>query len=285
MTSRVLRGVGALALLPMFGLVFWVAATVASGFPGLVAVAVNVHGLGLPSYGADSNQRPAPLSLQVLADAYGDASRAVISTPQVVGSHAPAPSPSPLPLPTPPIPPPIPTPTPTPTPAPAIIGGQVLDSQTLLPIPAATVSVSPSGKSTLTDANGNFSIGVDAGSYTVTASSATYNSASQSVTVAAGQKATITLRLVSIAAYGSLTGKVIDSVTRAPIAGATVKLSDGMIRTTDLNGNFSYAIVLNGTYTLTVSALTYVTQTMSVTVTPNHTTYVLVLLGRSILSL
>jgi Carboxypeptidase regulatory-like domain/CarboxypepD_reg-like domain len=279
MTSRVLRGVGVLALLPLFGLVFWVAATVASGFPGLVAVAVNVHSLGLPSYAADSSQRPAPLSLQVLQDAYGDASRALISSTQVVGSHAPTPSPSPLPV---PIPLPFPTPTPAPTPAPAIIGGQVLDSQTLQPIAAATVSVSPTGKSTLTDVNGNFSIGVDPGSYTVTASSPSYNSASQSVTVAAGQKATMTLRLVSIAAYGSISGKVIDSVTRTPIAGATVKLSDGMIRTTDLNGNFSYAIVLNGTYALTVSALSYLTQTTSVTVTSNHTTYVLVVLGRSI---
>lgn len=275
MTSRVLRGVGVLALLPMFGLVFWVAATLASGFPGLVAVAVNVHGLGLPSYGGDSNQRPAPLSLQVLQDAYGDASRAAISTTQVVGSHAPAPSPPPLPV-------PIPLPLPTPTPAPSIIGGHVLDSQTLLPIAAATVSVSPIGKSTLTDPNGNFSIGVEAGSYTVTASSPTYNSASQSVTVAAGQKATVTLRLVSIAAYGSISGKVIDSVTRTPIAGATVKLSDGVIRITDLNGNFSYAIVLNGAYTLTVSAPSYLTQTNSVTVTANHTTYVQVVLGRSI---
>ena len=277
--SRLARSLGILALLPLFGLVFWVAATVASGFPGLAAVAVNVHGLGLPSYSADSNQRPAPLSLQVLQDAYGDASRAVKSTTQIVGSHAPTPSPSPLPL---PIPVPFPTPTPAPTAAPAIIGGQVLDSQTLQPIAAATVSVSPSGKSTLTDANGNFSIGVDPGSYTVTASSPTYNSASQSVSIAAGQKATMTLRLVSIAAYGSLSGKVIDSLTRTPIAGATVKLSAGMIRTTDLNGNFSYAIVLNGTYTLTVSAPSYLTQTNSVTVTPNHTTYVQVVLGRSI---
>lgn len=276
--SRVARSLWIIALLPLFGLVFWFAATVASGFPGLVAVAVNVHGLGLPSYGADSNQRPAPVSLQALADAYGDASRAVISTTQVVGSHAPAPSPSPLPLPT-----PLPSlpPTPAPTPAPAIIGGQVLDSQTLQPIAAATVSVSPTGRSTLTDANGNFSIGVDPGSYTVTASSPSYNSASQSVTVAAGQKATMTLRLVSVAAYGSLIGKVTDAVNRAPIAGATVKLSDGMIRTTDLNGNFSYAIVLNGTYTLTVSAAGYLTQTKSVTVTPKNTTYVQVGLGRS----
>lgn len=277
MTSRVLRGVAVLALLPMFGLVFWVAATVASGFPGLVAVAVNVHGLGLPSYTAESIQRPAPLSLQVLQDAYGDAGRAAISAPQVVGSHAPMPSPTPLPLPT----PPIPLPTPTPTPAAAIIGGHVLDSQTLLPIVGATVSVSPGGKSALTDANGNFSISVYPGTYTVTASAATYDSANQTVTVLSGQKASISFRLVSIAAFGSLTGKVIDSAYRTPIAGATVWLSDGMIRTTDLNGNFTYAIVPNGTYTVTVSALGYVTQSKSVTIVPSQTAFVQIVLART----
>jgi hypothetical protein len=159
-----------------------------------------------------------------------------------------------------------------------MIGGQVLDSQTLRPIAAATVAVSPGGNSALTDANGNFTIGVNPGSYTATASAPSYNSASQNVTVAAGQKATISFRLVSVAAFGSLTGRVVDSATRAPIAGATVTLSDGLIRTTDLSGNFSFAIVLNGTYTVTVSALGYVTQTKSVTITPGHTTTVLFLL-------
>jgi hypothetical protein len=275
-------------LLPLFGLVFWAAATIASSLPGLGVVGVNVHGLGLPSYGASSSQRPAPLSLQLLQDARGDAIGQALSAfnGRVVGSQAPTPSPT---LPAPPLPIPIPTPTklpaptpaPTPTPAPATIAGQVLDSQTLKPIAAATVSVSPTGKSAMTDANGNFSIDVNPGSYTVTASSATYNSASQSVTVAAGQKATIVLRLTSIAAFGSLTGRVIDSATRAPIVGATVTLSNGLIRVTDVNGNFSYAIVLNGTYTMTVSASGYVTQTKSVTVTPNHTTYVLIALAHA----
>ena len=273
MNSRLVRRLGTLALLPLFGLVFWAAATMASSLPGLAVVGVNVHELGLPSYAADSSLRPAPLSLQVLEDAQGDASGGRASNPltgPVVGAHAPTPSPTPLPLPT----PPLPVPTPTPTVEPAIIGGQVLDSQTLLPIAGATVSVSPSGRSALTDANGNFSISVYPGSYTVTASATAYNSASQPVTVAGGQKASISFRLVSIAGFGSLTGKVVDSATRAAIAGATVTLSDGMIRTTDLNGNFSYAIVLNGTYTVTVSALGYLTQSQSVTITPGHTTSV-----------
>lgn len=276
---RLIRRLAALALLPLFGLVFWTAATIASSLPGLIVVAVNVHGLGLASYAGDSGQRPAPLSIQVLQDVQGDANGSRTGAPTaapaptpVAASHAP--TPTPLPVPT------LPIPTPTPTPTTATIGGQVLDSQTLRPIAAATVAVSPGGNSALTDVNGNFSIGVSAGSYIATASAPSYNSASQNVTVAAGQKATIGFRLVSVAAFGSLTGKVIDNATRRPIAGATVALSDGMIRTTDLNGNFSFAIVLNGTYTLSVSALGYVTQTKSVTITPGHTTTILFALTR-----
>jgi len=275
---RLIRRLGALALLPLFGLVFWTAATIASSLPGLIVVAVNVHGLGLASYAGDSGQRPAPLSIQVLQDVQGDANGSRTAAPTaapaptpVAASHAPTPTPTPVPVPV----PTLPIPTPTPTPAPATIGGQVLDSQTLRPIAAATVAVSPGGNSALTDVNGNFSIGVNAGSYTVTAGAPTYNKASQSVTVAVGQKATIGFRLVSVAAYGSLAGTVTNSISQNPIAGATVTLSSlGMIRVTDANGDFSYQLVLNGTYTLTVSATGYVTQSRLVTIKPGQTTSV-----------
>jgi hypothetical protein len=277
------RRLGLLALLPLFGLVFWTAATIASSLPGLIVVAVNVHGIGLASYSGDSLQRPAPLSIQVLQDVQGDASAS--RTPAPTASSAPTPvapshAPAPTPLPVPTLP--IPTPTPTPTSAPAAIGGQVLDSQTLRPIAAATVAVSPGGNSALTDVNGNFTIGVNAGTYTVTANAPSYNKASQSVTVAFGQKATIGFRLVSVAAYGSLVGTVTNSLSQDPIAGATVTLSFlGMIRVTDTNGDFSYALVLNGTYTLTVSATGYVTQRRLVTIKPGQTNAVQIALAHT----
>jgi hypothetical protein len=271
---RLVRRLGALALLPLFGLMFWTAATIASSLPGLIVVAVNVHGIGLASYAGDSPQRPAPLSIQVLQDVQGDSNGGGTTAPAaaptptpVAASHAPRPTPLPVPT--------LPVSTPAPTPTPAMIGGQVLDSQTLRPIAAATVAVSPGGNSALTDANGNFSIGVNPGSYTATASAPSYNSASQNVTVAAGQKATIGFRLVSVAAYGSLFGTVTNSTSQDPITGATVTLSSlGMIRVTNTNGDFSYALVLSGTYTLTVSASGYVTQSRQVTIKPSQTTSV-----------
>jgi outer membrane biosynthesis protein TonB len=141
MRSRVVRRLGVVALLPLFGLVFWVAASVASGLPGLVAIAVNVHGLGLVSYAADSRPRPAPLSLQLLEDAAGDAvgdrtvhgptpattARPVSTVPLPV---IPMPTASPVPTPT-PTPAPSPTPVPTPTPAPSPTPGPI-------PVPTPT---------------------------------------------------------------------------------------------------------------------------------------------------
>jgi hypothetical protein len=283
------RSLGLLAILFAFALVFWLTAVLMSSFPNTFAVAVNVHGLNLPGSG-DSSQRPAPLSLSVLDDAQQDAgtisnpiptpastavpSRGPVATPSPTPVR-PTPTPTPSPTATPfPLPLPTPTPSPSATPAPATIAGQVIDGSTRLAIIGATVSASPGGASTTTDVNGNYSLGVSAGSYTVTASAPTYNSASQSVSVKAGQQLPLNFKLTSITAYGSLTGTVTDAVTHAPIVGATVTLSDGMIRTTDLSGNFSYSIVLNGTYTLTVSALGYVTQSQLVSIKAGHTTTV-----------
>lgn len=290
MTRRkIRRSLGLLLVLFGFGLVFWLTSVAMSTLPNRFVVAVNVHGLNLQGSN-NPNLRPAPLSLSVLDDAQRDGqgiatvSPSPTPTPQpsrgpVISTPArPAPTPSPSatasgpPLPTPPI-------TPTASVAPATITGQVIDSQTRLAIIGATVTASPGGATATTDVNGNYTLGVAAGAYTVTASNPTYNSASQSGTAKAGQSLIVNFKLVSITAYGSLSGTVTDAATRAPIAGATVMLSNGMIRTTDLNGNFSYSIVLNGSYTLTVSALGYVSQNLSVTIKPGHTTTVQVALS------
>jgi len=77
--TRIIRNLGIIALLPLFGLVFWVAATVASSMLGLDVIGVNVHGAGLASYTDGISARPAPLSLQILQDAARDETRWRIS--------------------------------------------------------------------------------------------------------------------------------------------------------------------------------------------------------------
>lgn len=285
-----LKTLDLLAILPALAGVFWLTALIASDLPGQVVVGVNVHGLNLTSFAGDPGQRPAPLSLSILDDAQQDrleptATPASTSTRVLPAPTAPRrPNPTPTPTPTPTSPFPVPTPTlptgsPTPTAGSATISGQVTDSQTSGPIAAATVSFNPGGMAVLTDANGNFTANVAPGSYTVTASAVNYNSSSQTVTVSNGQRVSLAFRLVSITAIGNLSGRVIDASTRAPIAGATVTLSNGLIRVTDLNGNFSYTVVLAGTYTMTVSALGYVTQTQSLSIRSGRTTTVQVALG------
>jgi outer membrane biosynthesis protein TonB len=151
MRSRVVRGLGVVALLPLFGLVFWVAASVASGLPGLVAIAVNVHGLGLVSYAADSRPRPAPLSLQLLEDAAGDAvGDRTVHGPTPATTARPVSTAPPLPVGTPIIPIPKPTakPVPTPTPLPVI----PMPTASPVPTPPPTPAPSPTPVPTPTPA-------------------------------------------------------------------------------------------------------------------------------------
>src|SRR5438445_1448472 len=135
---RTIRNLGIIALLPLFGLVFWAAATVASSVLGVDAIGVNVHGLGLASYAGDLNARPAPLSKQTMLDAQSDATgdRGATAfttdpTPTPANGAAtptPAATPAPLPTPTPALPVPTPTPTPLPLPTPTA-------ATSLLPLP------------------------------------------------------------------------------------------------------------------------------------------------------
>src|SRR2546426_11963226 len=130
---RPLRSLAILALLPVFGVVFWLTAVVASSIPSLLVVDVNVHGLTLATYAGDSQQRVAPLSLRVLDDANQDATKAALpaptsgrSLPTPMPTASSSPTPTPLPVPSPlPTPSPLPGPTPTPTPGSATIAGPV----------------------------------------------------------------------------------------------------------------------------------------------------------------
>jgi hypothetical protein len=143
---RRLKSLAILAVLPLFGLTFWLSGVVATAVPSLLVIAVNVHGLNLTSLADDSSQRHAPLSLRILADAQQDSTKAYgsgataatappASTPGRGTGATPMPSPISVPLPTlRPIPVPAPTPTPIPTPIP---------TPTPTPAPTPTPSVVP----------------------------------------------------------------------------------------------------------------------------------------------
>jgi hypothetical protein len=276
-----------LALIPLFGALFWIAAIAASTIPSILVLGVNVHGLSLASYAGDPVRHVAPLSQRVVQDLQrGQGGIGLGPAPTTAArpfdsgvnpSSAPSPTPSPTPLPL-PLPSPTPLPTILPTPTPALtttkagISGQVIDTVTHLPIVGAIISLSPGGAATSTDVNGNYSLAVNPGTYTVTASAAGYSSASQTVTVNGGQNQVVSFKLVSVTATGSIKGIVADNATAAPIPGATVKLSNGLATTTDISGNFSFPEVLYGTYTITAWAIGYLGQSQPVTVKPGHLT-------------
>ncbi len=151
--------------------------------------------------------------------------------------------------------------------------GRVTDASSTLPISGATVSAG--GQNSVTDLNGNYTISVAPGTYTVTATAAGYNAASASgVLVTSGATTAKNFALTPTAVQivnGTITGRVTDASSTLPISGATVS-AGGQSNVTDLNGNYTISIV-PGTYTVKVTATDYGTGRASgITVTSGATT-------------
>lgn len=105
------------------------------------------------------------------------------------------------------------------------------------------------------------------GTYGITASLPGYVSASQSITVMAGQAAIVNFVLASVAAPATIAGLVVDP-TQTPVQGANVFTSDGVYSTlTDADGAFILSDVIVGSYTLTVQKDGYGSSSQSVSVT------------------
>jgi len=157
--------------------------------------------------------------------------------------------------------------------SPGTIDGVVYNGQTGVGIGGATVSLSPSGLTTSTNGSGNYIFGsVAPGTYTIAASASGFHSASASVSVTSGHNSVVNLKLQPMATTGSLVGTVKGSNAKG-LAGATVTVSPGGLSTaTDSSGYYAFASLLPGTYTVTVSAPGYLTQSATVTVQAGHTT-------------
>ena len=124
------------------------------------------------------------------------------------------------------------------TPTTFTLSGQVIASQTRLPISEATVSVaygSDAGRSATTDASGNFSFtGMQQSSLMVWVSAAEYDSRSFIL-----ERQVSTIVLVHLGPVIQLSGQVIDDGTLAPIAAATVSVNGRYRATTDASGKYS----------------------------------------------
>jgi len=151
-------------------------------------------------------------------------------------------------------------------PLPGTIIGTVTDASTDLPI--AEANVTAGDYTNTTDAEGHYMItDVPPGDYNITASASNYHSNSTSETVISGETITVNFELTPLP--GAIAGTVTDALTGDPIEGADVT-ANGYSGTTDTEGHYTIQLPPR-TYTVTVSATKYVSQSKPATVTANTT--------------
>jgi phosphatidylinositol-3-phosphatase len=158
------------------------------------------------------------------------------------------------------------------TTTPGSFTGKVTNISTGGVISGATISYS--GGSTTSDANGNYTFtNVAPGTYSVTASHSGYFNVTNSVAVTSGTTSTLNF---AMATGGKVAGTVTNSSGTA-IAGATVRITGGSISTTvtvttSSTGAYNSNWVPIGTYTVTVSATGFTTQSKTASITTGNTT-------------
>jgi hypothetical protein len=175
----------------------------------------------------------------------------------------------------------------TTAPLPCVSGAPLSIPMEEVGIEGAVVTVA--GKSTVTDASGNYVIqNVPSGSQEVAASKAGYASQKTTVSVPAGGTITANFQLVVAVSTGTISGRVIQyskplicviggpGVSQAVgIKGAVVSVAGTALSAiTDDSGNYTISSVPTGTYTVNASAQGYNTGTQGVTVNENLTTTV-----------
>ena len=141
------------------------------------------------------------------------------------------------------------------------ITGTVVDANGQ-PLAGATVRITGTANATATDGGGNFNLTAAPGLYTLTASLFGFLPATTTpFTLAAGGSFAVgTIRLQP--APGKITGTVVTSLDGSPIAGATVSLAEnGDTVFADASGNFTLTEPA-GTYTPTITAAGYASQTL-----------------------
>jgi hypothetical protein len=150
------------------------------------------------------------------------------------------------------------------------VSGVVTDTATGLPITGAIVRI---GNSTTqidtTGADGAFSIAnVRTGNQTVRASASKYTTKTAQVTVTANTAATANFALAAII-YSAVSGVITDSAKATPLAGAIVRIGNGMngrVDTTGADGVYTFADVQVGNQIISVTCAKYAGKTAQVAV-------------------
>jgi protocatechuate 3,4-dioxygenase beta subunit len=163
---------------------------------------------------------------------------------------------------------------------PGTISGTVTSSVGGIPIVSALVQVTNNDTVidvTLSDSSGNYTItGIAPGSYTVTATAATYSTGVTGAIVFAKETTTVDFSLALNP--GAISGTVTSAVGSLPISGALVEVSlDNIIifsTLTDSSGNYSILGIAAGSYIVHAHATNYQTGTTGAIVISSVTTTV-----------
>nr|WP_308346208.1 carboxypeptidase regulatory-like domain-containing protein [Priestia aryabhattai] len=165
-------------------------------------------------------------------------------------------------------------------PNPASIQGTVTDAQTGNPISGAGVITVITGSgiivaSVKTDLNGNYIIsGLAPGSYDVIFSADNFASHTSTVNLVPNETETINAVLTPNPA--TVSGRIVNAGTSAPITNALIQAftTGGTFVTStlsDVNGQYILTGLPEGTFTISASATDFMTQSQTVTLTPNET--------------
>ena len=156
------------------------------------------------------------------------------------------------------------------------IAGWVFDEVYGTPIEGATVTVEELNLTVYTGPNGEFSVSVPPGTYTVTASAEGYESETQVVDVGENETVIVTFTLPPLG-NGTITGYVTDAETGEPIEGAIVWVyvnSEPVADYTDATGHYELSVPA-GVYTVYVLASGYESAEIpDITVPPGSTVVV-----------
>lgn len=142
------------------------------------------------------------------------------------------------------------------------VAGTVTDSISGSPLDGITVEVLDSSSvigSDVTVAGAYEITGITPGTYDVMAGATVYAPKTVTgVTVTDGNTTNVDFELVSI--YGSVKGTVKDSILHVALSGVTVQLAQGsdvITTSTDSSGNYSFANVEGGNYSMTATHIDY----------------------------
>ena len=154
---------------------------------------------------------------------------------------------------------------------PGAVSGTVTSAAGGAAISGATVSDS-GGASAITDSSGVYTLaGLPAGSRSLTATAAGFNSGSHSASVTSGQT-TQNINFSLTPTPGAVTGTVTNVADGSAITGAAVTDSRGTSATTDHAGAYTLTGLAPGSHTLTATATAFTSQTLTVTVSAGQTT-------------